>query len=93
MIHGKVPLRALSRALVVSSFALSAACDMRSSAPQSPPLPATNGVHNTAGPSVPDPPMPVVVVTAHRPGPADLSARRTAQARYSQSRDTKRRGG
>ncbi len=93
MIHGKVRLRALWRALVVLSVALSAACDMRSSTSQSVPLPAANGVPNTADPSVPDPPMPVVVVTAHRLGPAEFSAARTAQARFSQSRDARRRGG
>lgn len=84
MIHGKVRLRALSRALVVSSFALSAACDMRTA------MPPGGG---TANSSKPDPQMPIVIVTAHRLRPAEFSAGRTAQARFSQSRDTKRRGG
>jgi hypothetical protein len=85
MLNRNVCVRTLGRALVIASFALSAACEKH--APALAPSKA-------ADLPVPESNMPEIVITAPRVRPGELSMRGTPEeARVSQDPSVKRRGG
>jgi hypothetical protein len=84
MLNRNVCVRTLSRALVVSSLALSAACNLHA-----PASPTGKGADLPVGDSV----MPEIVITAPRLRPGEPRMGRTAEARVSQDPSVKRSGG
>ena len=84
MLNRNACVRTLSRALVVSFLALSAACYMHA-----PAAPTGKGADLTAR----DSDMPEIVITAPRLRPGEPPMGRSAEARVSQDPSVKRRGG
>jgi hypothetical protein len=85
MLNRNICVRTLGRALVISSFALSAACEKHAAA-----LAPGKAVDLPA----PEAQMPEIVITAPRVRPGELGTRGIAEeARVSQDPSVKRRGG